>query len=140
MRASCKGAPKSTSWRGRGRGIKRVDVPTVGAGGGSRALIDSLGLLRVGPQSAGADPGPAAYGKGEQATVTDADLVLGYIPADYFLGGDIKLEAGRSHDAVARVGSKLDMNASQTALLMYTTINTVMGNLITEVCTKQGHD
>ena len=131
----------SDSWVGEHRvAIKMVDVPTVGAGGGSLAWIDSLGLLRVGPQSAGADPGPAAYGKGEDASVTDADLVLGYIPADYFLGGDVKLDVARSHQAVARVGSKLNMDASQTAVVMYTTINTVMANLITEVCTKKGHD
>jgi N-methylhydantoinase A len=129
------------SWVGEHRvAIKMVDVPTVGAGGGSLASVDSLGLLRVGPQSAGADPGPAAYGKGEDATVTDADLVLGYIPADYFLGGDITLDVERSHRAVARVGSKLSMTVDQAALAMFTTINIVMGNLITEVCTKKGHD
>ena len=129
------------SWVGEHRvAIKMVDVPTVGAGGGSLARIDSLGLLRVGPQSAGADPGPAAYGKGEEAAVTDADLVLGYIPAEYFLGGDIKLDVGRAHQAVARLGSKLDMNVNRAAQAIFTTINTVMANLITEVCTKQGRD
>jgi N-methylhydantoinase A len=129
------------SWVGEHRvAIKMVDVPTVGAGGGSLAWIDSLGLLRVGPQSAGADPGPAAYGKGEQAAVTDADLVLGYIPADYFLGGDIKLDVKRSHQAVARAGDPLKLDVNATAQAVYTTINTVMANLITEVCTKQGHD
>ncbi|MBI2320391.1 MAG: hydantoinase/oxoprolinase family protein, partial [Betaproteobacteria bacterium] len=98
------------SWVGEHRvAIKMVDVPTVGAGGGSLAWMDSLGLLRVGPQSAGADPGPAAYGKGSEATVTDADLVLGYIPADYFLGGDIKLEVKRSYQAVEGIGKSLNM-------------------------------
>ena len=131
----------SESWVGEHRvAIKMVDVPTVGAGGGSLARIDSLGLLRVGPQSAGADPGPAAYGKGEEAAVTDADLVLGYIPADYFLGGDIKLDVKRAHEAVARVGSKLNMSTDQTAQAMFTTANTVMSDLITEVATKQGRD
>jgi N-methylhydantoinase A len=129
------------SWVGEHRvAIKMVDVPTVGAGGGSLAWIDSLGLLRMGPQSAGADPGPAAYGKGKDATVTDSDLVLGYIPADYFLGGDIKLDVERSQQAVARVGSALKLDVDQTAQAMFTTINTVMANLITEVCTKKGHD
>jgi N-methylhydantoinase A len=129
------------SWVGEHRvAIKMVEVPTVGAGGGSLARIDGLGLLRVGPQSAGADPGPAAYGKGEEAAVTDADLVLGYIPADYFLGGDIKLDVARSHAAVARVGSSLKMDESQAAQAIFTTINTVMSDLITEVCTKQGYD
>ena len=131
----------SESWVGEHRvAIKMVDVPTVGAGGGSLARIDSLGLLRVGPQSAGADPGPAAYGKGEGAAVTDADLVLGYIPADYFLGGDIKLDVKRAHEAVARVGNQLKMDVGQAAQAMFTTINTVMADLITEVCTKQGQD
>jgi len=131
----------SESWVGEHRvAIKMVDVPTVGAGGGSLASIDSLGLLRVGPQSAGADPGPAAYGKGEEAAVTDADLVLGYIPADYFLGGDIALDVQRAHQAVARVGGQLNMSAEQAAQAIFTTINTVMANLITEVCTKQGRD
>ena len=129
------------SWVGEHRvAIKLVDVPSVGAGGGSLAWTDSLGLLRVGPQSAGADPGPAAYGKGEEATVTDADVALGYIPADYFLGGDIKLDVQRSLQAVARVGRKLKMDVDRSAQSIFTTINTVMANLITEVCTKQGQD
>ena len=129
------------SWVGEHRvAIKMVDVPSVGAGGGSLAWVDSLGLLRVGPQSAGADPGPAAYGKGDEAAVTDADLVLGYIPADYFLGGDIKLDVQRSHQAVARAGSRLNMDVNGSAQAIFATINTVMANLITEVCTKQGQD
>ena len=110
------------------------------AGGGSLAWVDSLGLLRVGPQSAGADPGPAAYGKGDIGPVTDADLVLGYIPADYFLGGDIKLDVHAGASGGRRVGSALKMNADQAAQAMFTTINTVMANLITEVCTKKGLD
>jgi N-methylhydantoinase A len=129
------------SWVGEHRvAIKMVDVPTVGAGGGSLAWIDSLGLLRVGPQSAGADPGPAAYGKGDVAAVTDADLVLGYIPADFFLGGDIKLDVQRAHRAVADIGDKVKLDKDQTAQVIFTNINTVMANLITEVCTKKGHD
>ena len=129
------------SWVGEHRvAIKMVDVPTCGAGGGSLARVDSLGLLRVGPQSAGADPGPAAYGKGDEATVTDADLVLGYIPADYFLGGDMKLDMQRAQQAVTRAGADLGMDTDQTAQAMFVTINRIMGNLITEVCTKKGHD
>jgi N-methylhydantoinase A len=129
------------SWVGEHRvAIKMVDVPSVGAGGGSQAWIDTLGLLRVGPQSAGADPGPAAYGRSDIATVTDADLVLGYIPADYFLGGDIELDLGCARQAVARVGSDLNLTEEQSAQAIYTTINTVMANQITEMCTKRGHD
>ncbi len=129
------------SWVGEHRvAIKMVNVPTVGAGGGSLARIDSLGLLRVGPQSAGADPGPAAYGSGDEATVTDADLALGYLSADNFLGGDITLDVKRSHDAVARVGAGLKMDVNQAAQAIFSTINTVMSDLITEVCTKEGRD
>ena len=74
-------------------GIPKVDVRSVGAGGGSIAWIDPGGLLRVGPHSAGARPGPACYGRGgTEATVTDANVVLGIIDPDYFLGGRIKLD------------------------------------------------
>ena len=82
-------------------GLSSVDVKSIGAGGGSIAWIDSAGLLRVGPQSAGAVPGPACYGLGGvEATVTDAAVVLGYIDPDYFLGGRLKLDADRAAEAV----------------------------------------
>ena len=75
-------------WVGHITGIRSVDVNSIGAGGGSIAWIDAGGLLRVGPESAGADPGPACYGRGgDLPTVTDAATVLGYIDPDYFLGG-----------------------------------------------------
>ena len=80
--------------------IKMVDIASIGAGGGSMAKVNSLGLLRVGPESAGADPGPACYGQGADATVTDANLILGYVPADYFLGGEMKLNAAASQRAM----------------------------------------
>src|SRR3990172_3478320 len=90
--------------------MKMVDVPSVGAGGGSIAWMDSLGLLRVGPESAGADPGPACYGKGgTRPTVTDADLLLGYIPADYFLGGEIPLRADLAERAIRSVAEPLEI-------------------------------
>ncbi len=129
------------AWVGEDRvPTKLVDVVTIGAGGGSIAGIDSLGLLRVGPQSAGADPGPAAYGRSELATVTDADLVLGYLSPDYFLGGEMSLDLDRSTQALAEVGKGLDMDARDTALAVFKTINTVMANGITEACTKKGLD
>src|SRR5205807_1182913 len=78
-----------------------VDVHTVGAGGGSIAWIDEGGALRVGPRSAGASPGPVCYGRGgTEPTVTDADLVLGYISPDYFLGGRMKLDIEAARNAV----------------------------------------
>lgn len=129
------------SWGGDQRvAIKMVDIETVGAGGGSIGHIDSLGLLNVGPQSAGADPGPACYGKGTQPTVTDADVLLGYIPHDYFLGGDIKLDLEASRRAMNAVGEHQNRDAIDTAEAMFTTVNASMADLITEVSTKRGHD
>ena len=82
--------------------IPMVDIRTIGAGGGSIAWIDKGGMLRVGPQSAGAQPGPACYGRGgTEATVTDANLVLGRINPDYFLGGRMQLDVAAAHRAVA---------------------------------------
>ena len=130
------------SWVGNHRvAIKMVDVHSIGAGGGSIAWIDSLGLLRVGPQSAGADPGPACYDRGNlEPTVTDADLVLGYVPADYFLGGSIKLSGQNARKAVAAVGDKLGMSVEAAALAIFETVNAHMADLITEVCTRRGLD
>src|SRR5947208_5607937 len=79
-----------------------LDIHTVGAGGGSLARFDAGGALRVGPESAGADPGPICYGRGELPTVTDANLLLGRLPADQFLGGDFKLDLQRTQQLVAQ--------------------------------------
>ncbi len=130
------------SWVGDNRvAIKMVDVHSVGAGGGSIAHIDSLGLLRVGPQSAGADPGPACYGLGgTDPTVTDANLVLGYIPADYFLGGEIALQPDLAAAAVGRVGARLGMDVPAAADAIFTTVNAFMADAIAEVSTKRGYD
>ncbi len=73
-----------------------LDIHTIGAGGGSIAYVDPGGALRVGPESAGADPGPACYGYGNLPTVTDANLVLGRLSADHFLGGEMPLDAPRA--------------------------------------------
>ncbi len=121
-------------------GIKMVDIETVGAGGGSVASIDSLGLLKVGPESAGADPGPACYGTGTDPTVTDADLILGYIPEDYFLGGEMKLDVGLSKNAISAVAEPLGVDEVGAAQAVFKTVNSNMAHLITEVSTKQGHD
>ena len=121
--------------------MKLVDVPSVGAGGGSIAWINSLGLLQVGPQSAGADPGPACYGKGgREPTVTDADLALGFVPADYFLGGEIALREDLAREAIARVGEPLGLDAATTAQTIFTTVNSVMADKMTEISTKRGYD
>ena len=78
--------------------VPMLDIHTVGAGGGSLASFDRGGALRVGPESAGADPGPACYGRGERPTVTDANLLLGRLDADHFLGGDMQLDEARARE------------------------------------------
>ena len=84
-------------------GLSAVDIKNIGAGGGSIAWIDAGGLLRVGPQSAGAQPGPACYSAGgTQPTVTDAALLLGYIDPDYFLAGRMPLSADAARDVLGR--------------------------------------
>lgn len=121
--------------------MKMVDVPSVGAGGGSIAWINSLGLLRVGPGSAGADPGPACYGKGgDQPTVTDADLSLGYIPADYFLGGEIKLKPDLAEKAIRSVAAPLGLDLPQAAMTIFNAVNSLMADKMMEVSTKRGYD
>jgi N-methylhydantoinase A len=90
--------------------IPAIDLIEIGAGGGSIAGMDRLGLLKVGPESAGAKPGPACYGLGgDTATVTDADLLLGYLRPDYFLGGAIQLQPAKSDEAVNRLAGKLGL-------------------------------
>ncbi|MBI2360986.1 MAG: hydantoinase/oxoprolinase family protein, partial [Deltaproteobacteria bacterium] len=120
---------------------KMVDVASIGAGGGSIAWIDSLGLLRVGPQSAGADPGPACYGKGgTRPTVSDADLVLGYLPADYFLGGEIPLRRELAEEAIRSVAEPLGLDVPAAAKAIFTTVNSLMADGMIEITTKRGYD
>ena len=129
------------AWVGEERvATKMVDVSAIGAGGGSIAWIDGLGLLRVGPQSAGADPGPAAYGRSDLPTVTDAGLLLGYLPTDYFLGGQLTLDPDRSSIAIKSVAEPLGLSAEAGAEAIFDTINGVMADAVTEACTKKGLD
>ncbi|MBI4525080.1 MAG: hydantoinase/oxoprolinase family protein [Deltaproteobacteria bacterium] len=135
--------PTSTeNWVGEERvATKMVDIHSAGAGGGSIAWIDSLGLLRVGPHSAGAEPGPACYAKGgKDPTVTDADLLLGYVPADYFLGGEIELSSQSAEEAMKKVAEPLGMTTTQAAQAIFTAVNSFMADQITEVSTKRGYD
>ena len=113
----------------RGSGLP-VRVPTIelieiGAGGGSIAHVDELGLLKVGPESSGADPGPAAYGQGgDRPTVTDADLLLGYLNPDYFLGGRMSLDRGRAEAAIEKhIGQPLGLSAVEAANGIYQIVN-----------------
>ena len=92
-----------------------VDLTTIGAGGGSIAWIDKGGFLRVGPQSAGADPGPVCYDQGgHDVTVTDANLVLGRLNPNYFLAGKMKLNTARAHQKLAELGATLGMTVEET--------------------------
>ncbi len=101
-----------------------VDLIEIGAGGGSIARRDELGLLKVGPDSVGADPGPACYGLGgDQPTVSDANLVLGYLNPDYFLGGSIPLHADRAREAIARLGDGLGLSVEETAWGIHRVVN-----------------
>src|SRR5205807_10505751 len=94
-----------------------VDLTTIGAGGGSIAWVDRGGFLKVGPQSAGADPGPACYDRGgREATVTDANLVLDRLDPTYFLGGDLPLNPEKAHDAVGVLARRLGLGLEETAL------------------------
>ncbi len=121
--------------------IPMIDIRTMGAGGGSIAWIDKGGMLRVGPQSAGADPGPACYGRGgTEATVTDANVVLGRINADNFLGGRMKLDAEAARKAIAAVGREIGKNEQETALGIVQIANNNMIGALRWVLTERGLD
>jgi N-methylhydantoinase A len=118
-----------------------VDVSTIGAGGGSIAWIDAAGGLRVGPQSAGAEPGPACYGRGgDRATVTDANLVLGYLNPARFAGGLMTLDVGAAEKALAAIGAPLGLDAVATAAGIHRVINARMADQIRLVTIKRGYD
>jgi N-methylhydantoinase A len=119
-----------------------VDVVEIGAGGGSIAWVDSGGVLRVGPQSAGADPGPACYGKGgAEPTVTDANLVLGRLSADYFLGGEITLDLNAAEEAIEeKCAGPLDLDTVRAAYAIVEIANHAMTNALRLVSIERGYD
>jgi len=118
-----------------------VDLTTIGAGGGSIAWIDKGGFLRVGPQSAGAEPGPACYAKGgRDATVTDANIVLGRLNPDYFLGGKLALDRHAAERAVASVAQQLAMDLHQAAQAIIDVTNENMANAIRVLSIDRGLD
>ena len=120
--------------------VPMLDIHTVGAGGGSIARVDEGGLLRVGPESAGADPGPACYGTGEQATVTDAHVVLGRIAADQFLGGEMKIDAARGARAIGQVARALGRDRITAAQGIVRIANANMERAIRVVSIERGRD
>lgn len=122
-------------------GLASVDVASIGAGGGSIAWIDSGGLMRVGPQSAGSDPGPACYGRGGRLpTVTDAAVVLGYIDPDYFLDGRMRLDVEAARRAVAEIAAELGKNLKEGAEGILEIANEHMVGAIKDITINQGID
>jgi N-methylhydantoinase A len=121
--------------------IPSIDMIEIGAGGGSIAHTDALGLLKVGPESAGSAPGPACYGRGGTApTVTDADLVLGLIDADNFLGGDMKLDRAAADRATAGLADQLDLSPTQTARGIFRVVTEAMASAARAHATDRGVD
>lgn len=120
--------------------IPVIDIHTVGAGGGSIAWVDEGGLLKVGPISAGADPGPACYGKGNDFTVTDANLVLGRIIPEFFLGGEMRVFPERSFNALTKLAEKVGLSPLETALGVVEIVNTNMVRALRKVSTERGID
>jgi N-methylhydantoinase A len=120
--------------------VPMIDIHTVGAGGGSIARVDAGGALVVGPQSAGADPGPACYGKGDQITVTDANLVLGRMLPDNFLGGRMTLDRQRAEELIAELASEISLSVQETALGIIRVVNANMARAIRAISQERGYD
>ena len=136
-------ATGTEQWVSRYRiGTPMVDVHTVGAGGGSIAWIDDGGALRVGPQSAGARPGPVCYGRGgTEPTVTDVDLMMGYLSPDYFLGGRMKLDVDAARAAVEeKIAKPLGLETMEAVSGIFRIINNSMSNAIRHVTVARGRD
>jgi len=120
--------------------VPMLDIHTVGAGGGSIARVDEGGLLRVGPESAGADPGPACYGVGVEPTVTDAHVVLGRIVADQLVGGEMHLDVARASAAMDSIARALKISRVAAAQGILRVANANMERAIRVVSVERGHD
>ena len=122
--------------------LPMLGIHTIGSGGGSIGWLDEGGLLRMGPQSAGADPGPACYGKGGALPAcTDADLVLGYLDPDFFAGGKIRLDAAAARRAIEEhVARPMGLSVEEAAAGMYRVINTDMAQGVREITIERGFD
>lgn len=118
-----------------------IEMIEIGAGGGSVARVDTLGLLKVGPDSAGADPGPACYGRGGmEPTVTDADLLLGYLDPDFFLGGKMQLDRDAAARAVARIAEPLGLGITEAAWGIHQVVNENMAGAARIHAVERGKD
>jgi N-methylhydantoinase A len=123
-------------------GIPMIQVETLGAGGGSIGWIDSMGLMQMGPQSAGSEPGPACYDQGgDKPTTTDANLVLGYLNPDGLVGGRLPLNTGKAQGAIkAGLADPMHLSVEQAAYGMFTIVNNNMVNAIRRVSVERGYD
>ena len=121
--------------------VPSVDLVEIGAGGGSQARVDELGLLKVGPESGGADPGPACYGRGAtKPAVTDADLTLGLLDAEFFLGGDMALDTVACRASLRSVAAQLGLDADDTAAGIHELVNQNMAAASRMHAVEQGAD
>jgi N-methylhydantoinase A len=118
-----------------------VDLREIGAGGGSIAWIDEAGAMHVGPQSAGAQPGPACYARGgKEPTVTDANLQLGILDPDYFLGGEMEISKGLAEQAIRSMADHFELSVDEAALGIVKIVNTNMSGLLQSMTVKRGYD
>jgi len=139
----CPGQIKETTGQNVGGypiSVPMIEIHTVGAGGGSIARLDSGGALAVGPQSAGADPGPACYGRGDQITVTDANLVLGRLAPSQFLGGRLALDQGRAEALMTGLASRFGAGVREAALGIIRVVNSNMERAIRAISLERGYD
>jgi len=121
--------------------VPMIDIRTIGAGGGSIAWVDKGGMLNVGPKSAGADPGPVCYGQGgTEVTVTDANLILGRLNAENFLGGSMEIDYDAAYEAMSKLGEKLGMTLEEAAISVIQIANNNMADALRMVLIEQGHD
>ena len=121
--------------------IATIELIEIGAGGGSIARVDELGLLKVGPESAGSEPGPACYGLGgTQATVTDADLVLGYLNPEYFAGGTMTVQVDKARDAIESLARRLELPVAKVAWGIHDVVNESMASAARVHIAERGRD
>ena len=139
----CPGQIKETTGQAVGGypiSVPMIEIHTVGAGGGSIARVDSGGALAVGPQSAGATPGPVCYGVGDQITVTDANLLLGRLTPDQFLGGRLVLDQSRTQEMMAGLASQIGGGVREAALGIIRVVNSNMERAIRAISLERGYD
>ena len=121
--------------------ISTIELIEIGAGGGSIAAVDEIGLLKVGPRSAGSQPGPASYGLGgTEPTVTDADFLLGYLNPDYFAGGEVKVDLAGARAAVDRLARRLELDPIQVAWGIHDVVNESMASAARVHIAERGRD